>query len=178
MKKYFICLLYRILVFLLIILQSNRFSELIEANDYKLFMCGNLKYIGYSQLIFDEIENTKTREMKRRLRNDSSFARHFKQLINSIVFEKAEPDMDENVFYCPELVDILLYEFVPYAFIWAGFVHRDLPKKANDIEILSNSPIDTFVRARLSVNENIIPVFPDEYIKKTYKYTLELSANC
>jgi hypothetical protein len=161
-----------------------------------------LKYIGYSQLIFDEIENTKTREMKRRLRNDSSFARHFKKLLNSIRFEKEEPDMDENVFYCPEIADILLNEFIPYAFIWAGFVHRDLPQKkdednikkslpqkedednikknlpqeANIIEILSNSPIDTFVRTRVRrVDEYIIPVYPDEYIKKTYKYALELS---
>ena len=96
--------------------------------------------------------------------------------------------MDENVFYCPKIADILLNEFIPYAFIWAGFVHRDLPQKndddnikkdlpqeANIIEILSNSPIDTFVRTRLRVDENIIPVFPDEYIKKTYKYALELS---
>ena len=162
-------------------MHSNRFSELIKADDYKLFNCGNLKYIGYSQLIFDEIKNTKTREMKRRLRNDSSFARHFKQLLNSIRFEKEEPDM--------EIADILLNEFIPYAFIWAGVVHRDLPQKkdednikknlpqeANIIEILSNSPIDTFVRTRVRrVDEYIIPVYPDEYIKKTYKYALELS---
>lgn len=84
--------------------------------------------------------------------------------------------MDENVLYCPELVDILLNEFISYAFIWAGFVHRDLARKANDIETLSNSPIDNFVWARLSANEkNIKPVFPDLYIKKTYKYALELS---
>lgn len=125
--------------------------------------------MNYKLMIFDDIENTKTKEIKRKLKYESSFAKNFNQLRESIILEgdQGEP----NSFYCHEFIEILFDKFLSYAFIWASFVQRDLPNDIKSID-LSNGPIETYIKNRDLFK--VKPVYPDMYVMDTYEYPLLL----
>ena len=61
----------------------------------------------------------------------SPFTQHFKDIQRDVSMDiedkfESESLSEENEFYCPEYIDTLLKRYMPYCFVWSGFVLKNL----------------------------------------------------
>jgi hypothetical protein len=117
-----------------------------------------------------EIEDDeKFNDKNKTIKNKSPFTHHFKE-----IFEQTKPhcnagidDFQEtNTFYNLSFIELLNERFLPYAFIWSGFVFKTLKTDdANQLTRLTNGAVESFFNFRKNLVST--PLQPAIYIKKT-----------
>ena len=98
---------------------------------------------SYDDNVETENENT--------IKAGSPFTTHCKLIYEQVKEAIKNEDTDiaeQNNMRCEKFVQFLLNRFLPYSFIWAGFVFKCLP---NNITRLTNGTIENFFRERKSV---------------------------
>jgi hypothetical protein len=110
----------------------------IDKNDIKKMVALNLKQNHLLKPNTTDIEINKRKSVKKIIQKNSTisesspFTQHFKEIekdvLNEINNENIENETlcEENEFYCPEYVECLLKRYMPYCFIWSGFVLQNL----------------------------------------------------
>lgn len=93
----------------------------------------------------------------------SPFAKIFKD-----VYEKVSAEVlfetnggDSNCLYCPKLIELLLDNYMPYCFMWSGFVLRD-----TGLARLVNGSLENYIEiSKKNVTKNQLP---NQYINKSF----------
>ena len=107
------------------------------------------------------------------IKSSSPFTQHFKN-ISCRILEELEnsalntTNLDDNVHYFPEFISFLLEKYMPYCFIWSGFVIRDL----NDTNLrtrFTSGTIEKHFASRKGMGSFHNRLLPEQYASKAYQ---------
>jgi len=117
-----------------------------------------------------ELENDeKFNDKNKTIKTKSPFTHHFNEIFEktkSHCNDRINEEIEANVFYNHSFIELLNERFLPYAFIWSGFMFKAI-KTGDDNQLtrLTNGTVESFFNYR----KNLIttPLEPAIYIKKT-----------
>ena len=112
----------------------------------------HLNLVTFGQSVMEEseeesndLEGQRFTDNNNSIKKNSPFTKHFKEIndrVRSIISETESIDCELNDYYNPQLIDLLMEKFLPYSFIWTGYVFKclenaDVPRMSNGcIEVL------------------------------------------
>lgn len=97
------------------------------------------------------------------IRGNSPFNKIFQDIFIKVSkqLSSESSDGEPNSFYCPDLIDHLLKHYMPYSFLWSGFVLRD-----TGLTRLTNGALETYNGTRKrKVTKNRLP---HHYLTKNF----------
>ncbi|CAF1060058.1 unnamed protein product, partial [Brachionus calyciflorus] len=119
-----------------------------------------------SEQISDEIFCENKSDKKRATIKDSSpFTHHFNKIKIETINNLDQSNLP-NVFYNKNFIDLLSENFLPYAFIWSGFVFRNLVTEET-ITRLTNGTIEKYFATRKKLVKNCKE--PAFYVNRTIR---------
>lgn len=110
--------------------------------------------------------------LKQRISHSNSLSRHSSSSPFTAIFqiiydnatvklETSEEGGEQNPYYCPDLVNMLMNRFMPYVFIWSGLVLRGTGKSR-----WTNGYIEAYFRTKKTHGLHSSPA---NYVLKTFK---------
>ena len=116
----------------------------------------------------DDEEDTSNDDViiNKTIKANSPFTEHFRSIENSV---QQEINSVDNKLYCPEFISFLQQEFMPYIFLWAGFVLRDQEFETPTTHLVDSS-VEAWFRTRKISFPSPIP--PARYINETVHIAL------
>lgn len=121
-----------------------RFSE----NEYDLCTIDKSTVIGkqITAANYRDYEAICINEQKgKSIKVASPFTEHFNLIRNQIKLPEFEKI--SNYLYYSEFVDFLFDKFLPYVFLWGGFIYQNL-KTSKPVSHLTNGAIENFIKYR------------------------------
>ena len=100
----------------------------------------------------DEFQGQRFMEKNDSIKKNSPFTKHFEEIherVRSIISETESFDCEANDYCNPQFVVLLLENFLPYSFIWAGYVFKCLNNA--DVTRMSNGCIEVLFGYRKKV---------------------------
>jgi hypothetical protein len=125
-----------------------------------------------------EKEDEKNRERKlvlNTLKAKSPFTVHFAQIQEEVSksSEKFKEQEATNVFFCPEVIEHLFRQYMPYCFLWASFTLKNLSE--DDITRFTNGTLEKKFGTRKSRSKNHLKLNPPQYAIDSEDYASGLA---
>ena len=79
--------------------------------------------------------------------------------------------IEENEFYCPEYIEHLLKRYMPYCFIWSGFVIKNLNNE-NTRTRFTNGTVENHFYSNKGMCQFFKRLLPAQYVNKSYKLNI------
>jgi hypothetical protein len=154
---------------LCVVFQSKTMSEqFIEAYNFLVGKIENRDSFNdsddFEKKIYFEKKTDKTANIKqtKAVKDQSKFGQYFRDLESSVKIN--ENSSDANDLYCPKFIEFLQKYFMPYCFLWAGFV-----LKGTNITRLTNGALEKyFAHKKKKITS---PLYPAEYVNHTFLST-------
>ena len=141
-------------------------------------------------LTSDENEILNFKQIQDQMPFTLHFQAIFESCFNIVKFEsEKQTNYDQNVYYCPQFIQLLIEYYLPYSFLWAGFVLRDIynpngtgvaTNTANNsnnyyVTRLTNSCVRKFSSSKKQKGLENVLCLPDKYASDSYK---SIKSNC
>ncbi|CAF1049503.1 unnamed protein product [Brachionus calyciflorus] len=125
----------------------------------------------FDESIYSEKIEISQISKKQTIKAMSPFTSHFESFINVLVNSLIDSNEQINEIYNGEFIGFLSKNFLPYAFIWSGFVYRVVNTRNNkEISRLINGTIEKFFGTRKNFIKS--PELPASYVNKTVTIAL------
>ena len=150
-----------------------------DKNEIKKLVENHLKTTNFEDIANKKAESiVKGKEKKTRtIADNSPFTKHFENIKSSITNEMENLWIDEsllvenNHYYCPEFIDHLLKRYMPYCFIWSGFVIRGLNDE-NKRTRFTNGTVENYFFSKKVMGQSFLRLLPAQYANKSYKLVI------
>ena len=151
---------------------------------------------GQQQLTSDDYLTNDENEILnfKQIQDQMPFTLHFQTIFekcfNIVKFEsEKQTNYDQNVYYCPQFIQLLIDYYWPYSFLWAGFVLRDVynpntvgnstvtTNNTNNFNVtrLTNSCVRKYSASKKQKGLENVLCLPDKYATDAYK---SIKSNC
>ena len=170
-------------------------TDIIDANKNKGVKL-NGELLGQQQqstssdeyLTSDENEILNFKQIQDQMPFTLHFQAIFEKCFNIVKFEsEKQTNYDQNVYYCPQFIQLLIDYYLPYSFLWAGFVLRDVynpgstisqpQQQQNNFNVtrLTNSCVRKYSANKKQKGLENVLCLPDKYASDAYKM---IKMNC
>jgi hypothetical protein len=78
---------------------------------------------------------------------------------------------EENEYYCPEYIASLLKRYMPYCFVWSGFVLRNLNNE-NTRTRFTNGTVENHFYSNKGKGQFFKRLLPAQYASKSFKLNI------
>jgi hypothetical protein len=137
-------------------------------------------------LTSDENEILNFKQIQDQMPFTLHFQTIFEKCFNIVKFEsEKQTNYDQNVYYCPQFIQLLIDHYLPYSFLWAGFVLRDIynpgtssqqqPQNNFNVTRLTNSCVRKYSANKKQKGLENVLCLPDKYASDAYK---TIKTNC
>jgi hypothetical protein len=154
----------------------------IEKNEIKKMVSQHLKKAIIHQQVSKEnnitnnensIRNSMINKSKNKLTiaDSSPFTKHFKDIEKHVLNEinndylNSTSVEEENEYYCPEYIASLLKRYMPYCFVWSGFVLRNLNNE-NTRTRFTNVTVENHFYSNKGMGQFFKRLLPAQYASK------------
>ena len=120
--------------------------------------------------IIKEKPKEKRKKPPATIKEKSPFTEHFRNIYSKIqndINNKIDTD-EQNIYYYPKFIDCLVESYLPYCFIWSGFVLRDLNNE-NIRTRYTNSALESEIGSRKAMGSYHLNLLPAQYASHSYK---------
>lgn len=140
-----------------------------------------IKIISAFKLISNEkspinttIQSSKPSRPKKNdtIKAQSPFTKHFLDIATRVqlLINNNIENSQENQYYAPQYIKFLLESFMPYAFLWSGFVLRNL-NNDNIRTRFTNGAIENYFASRKQMGQYYLKLLPAQYASHALKMT-------
>ena len=155
----------------------------IEKNEIINLVQSNYKSIAFkentasNEIILNPNEKNTNQVVKKKtsIASNSPFTKHFKNIIENVLDDTQKlvgiEEIEDNLYYVPEFVDFLMIRFMPYCFIWSGFVIRGLNNQ-NTRTRLANGAIENHFYSYKGMGHRHLRLLPAQNATKSYKVNI------
>jgi hypothetical protein len=109
--------------------------------------------------------------------DSSPFTKHFKDIEKHVLNEinndylNSTSVEEENEYYCPEYIASLLKRYMPYCFVWSGFVLRNLNNE-NTRTRFTNGTVENHFYSNKGKGQFFKRLLPAQYASKSFKLNI------
>ena len=160
-------------------LQEGINTRPIDKNEIKKMVALHLKEPTIQKAVALNITTKSIIEnniKKKTIANSSPFTQHFKEIelctLQEINDENETEILNENnEFYCPEYIETLLKRYMPYCFVWSGFVIKNLNNE-NTRTRFTNGTVENHFYSNKGMGQFFKKLLPAQYANKSYKLNI------
>ena len=120
---------------------------------------------------FEVVEKSENQNSKS-IKASSPFTTNFEKITSDtkkqINSNQSGDQTPKNIYYSPAVLEILMDRFMPYCFLWSGFVLRDLSTE-EPITRITNGAIEKHFGTLKGRGSYHLDLAPAQYVTSTYK---------